>query len=190
MSTTNRNECKCWIPVLGTVLVLFSLFDMMFSFGLASFAEQLAAMSNEVEAHKTSLGFANVFTHLTGGMVHLGQSAESDIIRLLVAALPPLWWVISVSWVRVGLAIGGVVLGLAFAREKMWSIKFILLWSVVSLLWGLIAIFGSSAMYGAVLSAPSVGGAIVFLFDFGFHVLWPACLGGRVLWELRRGGFS
>ena len=34
MSTTNENEskaCHCWIPVIATILILFSIFDSGFA---------------------------------------------------------------------------------------------------------------------------------------------------------------
>ena len=54
MSTTKESEskaCSCWIPVVATILILFSVFDSGFAIVMGSFAEVLMELSHRVYQH-------------------------------------------------------------------------------------------------------------------------------------------
>lgn len=190
MSSTSRpqHQCHCWIPVLATVLILFSAFDIGFGIAFGSFADELAELGEQVESEKTGMRVANIFRTLSGGLVNLGNSALGVQIRELVAALPPLWLLALVAWVRVLLAICGFVLGWALAFRLRFSVPVIPIYALASICWSAFSLFVSRELYYSMYSNDVLLDMwILLILNLFFHMLWPGYLGLRI-WTAKRSG--
>ena len=187
-SKVSRKECMCWIPVLATVMILFSAFDIGFGVTMGSFADELMDLGEEVSSQKTGLRVARVFRTLSGGLVNLGNSAVGVQVKDLVESLPPLWVLALIAWVRVLLAIIGFLLGWAFAFRIRYVIPAILVYSAGSIIWEIVSLIVSRGLY----SAMSENGIeldmwILLILNLFFHIVWPLYLGIRI-WKAKRDG--
>ena len=69
MSTSKENEskaCNCSIPVIATILILFSIFDSGFAVLMGSFAEVLMELSHRVYQHGTAMNIGKFFNTISG----------------------------------------------------------------------------------------------------------------------------
>ena len=74
MSTTEKNDskaCDCWIPVVATILILFSIFDSGFAILMGSFAEVLLELSHKVYEHGTAMHIGKFFNTNSGGSLSI-----------------------------------------------------------------------------------------------------------------------
>jgi hypothetical protein len=183
---STSNSCHCWIPVVATVLILFSIFDSGFAILMGSFAEVLLELSHRVHEHGAAMKVGKFFSAITGGSINIGDFSEGTVINEMVKDLPELWLLATLAWIRLGFSFTGLVLGcfMAFRREKVFIP--IMLWAIASIAFGIFAIISSWDIY-RVLAADAVPGDAILLgtLDFGLHIIWPLFLISR-LWFARR----
>ena len=186
-----RKECLCWIPVLATVLILFSLFDIGFGITMGSFADELAELGDEVSSQPTGMRLAKVFRTISGGYVNLGNSVVGVQVKDLVDNLPSLWLLAVMAWGRVLISIAGFLLGWAFAFRIRFSIMSILLYSLISLGWGVLSLILSRGLYLEMMDNDILlDGVILLSLNLVFHVIWPIVLGAHIWLARRKGVFS
>ena len=185
MSTTNENEskaCHCWIPVIATILILFSIFDSGFAILMGSFAEVLMELSHRVYQHGTAMDIGKFFNTISGGSVSIGDFNEGTIVKEIVKDLPDLWLLSILAWGRLTFSLTGIVLGCLLAARRESFLKPVFIWAISSLIFGVFAIIFSWDLY-RVLAADGIPGdsLIMGAIDFGLHVFWPLFL----IWRLR-----
>lgn len=182
------NGCRCWISVLATVFILFSIFDIGFGVLSGSVADAIAELGDEVSSEKTGMRIAKVFRTLTDGYVNLGRSAIGAQIEQLVKDLPSLWMLAVFAWGRVLLSIIGLLLGCAFAMRWRTSLQAILVYALVSLIWGVASLIYSQGVYTVMFdNGAAIDAIIVYALNLLFHVIWPVFL-GITIWKGRRSG--
>ena len=185
MSTTKENTsnaCNCWIPVVATILILFSIFDSGFAVLMGSFAEVLMELSHRVYQHGTAMDVGKFFNTISGGAVSIGDFNEGTVVRELVKDLPDLWLLSILAWVRLAFSLTGIVLGCLLAAQRESFFKPTLIWAISSLIFGVFAIIFSWDIYRA-LAADGIPGDALLMggLDFSLHVFWPLFL----IWRLR-----
>ena len=180
------NSCQCWIPVVATVLILFSIFDSGFAILMGSFAELLLELSHRVHAHGAEMSIGKFFSTISGGSVNIGDFTEGTVIKEMVKDLPELWLLATLAWIRLGFSLTGLVLGCLMASRREKAFKPIVIWAIGSILFGIFAIISSWDIY-RVLAADGVPGDAILMgtLDFGLHAIWPLFLIWR-LWFARR----
>lgn len=183
----DSKNCKCWIPVVATILILFSIFDSAFAILMGTFAEVLMELSHRVYEHGTAMHVGKFFSTISGGSVNVGNFSEGVIVKEIVKDLPDLWILAILAWVRLGISLTGLVLGwlLVLRRESIFMP--IVIWAITSLLFGIFAIIFSWDIY-RVLAADSVPADSLLLggLDIGLHVIWPLFLIWRFWWARPR----
>ncbi len=190
MSTSRENDsidCRCWIPVLATILILFSIFDSGFAILMGSFAEVLMGISHRIYEHGAAMHVGKFFNVISGGAVNIGDFSEGTIVKELVKDLPELWFLATLAWIRLGFSLSGIVLGCLLAARRERFFKPVLIWALSSLCFGLFAIISSWDIYRA-LAADGVPGDSYLMggLDFGLHVFWPLFLIWRLWWVRHR----
>ena len=190
MSATefNRNkDCTCWIPVVATILILFSIFDSGFAILMGSFAEVLMELSHRVYEHGAAMNIGKFFNTISGGSISIGDFNEGVIVKQIVKDLPDLWVLSVLAWGRLAFSITGIIFGCLLAARRESFIKPVVLWAGGSLIFGIFAIIFSWDIY-RVLAADGIPGDSLLMgaLDFGLHVFWPLFLIWRLWWVRTR----
>ena len=185
MSTSKENEskaCNCSIPVIATILILFSIFDSGFAVLMGSFAEVLMELSHRVYQHGTAMNIGKFFNTISGGSVSIGDFNEGTIVKQIVKDLPDLRLLSILAWGRLAFSLTGIVLGSLLAARRESFLKPVFIWAVSSLIFGVFAIIFSWDLYRA-LAADGIPGDSLIMggLDFSLHVFWPLFL----IWRLR-----
>ena len=180
---TQSNPCSCWIPVVATILILFSVFDSGFAILMGAFAEVLMELSHRVYEHGTAMNIGKFFNTISGGSVSIGDFNEGTIVKEIVKDLPDLWLLSILAWGRLAFSLTGIVLGSFLAARRESVLKPVLIWAISSLAFGVFAIIFSWDIY-RVLSADGIPGDALLMggIDFGLHVFWPLFLILRLWW--------
>ena len=190
MSQSNNDSCHCWIPVLATVVILFSIFDAGVSAVLGMVNGELISLQQQVEEGGTRLKVAGFLSSITGGLVNLGSTHEAEQVKELLKDMPDLGFLSIIDWVRSWISILGLVCGVLFAFRVSWAPIAMLIWGGMSLVWTGVGGKSSIAFYQGLSDEAStmnilfLGGLEVF-----FHVVWPAYLIVRLLLARKVGGY-
>ena len=188
MSTTEKNDskaCDCWIPIVATILILFSIFDSGFAILMGSFAEVLLELSHKVYEHGTAMHIGKFFNTISGGSLSIGNFNEGTIVKEIVKDLPDLWLLAILAWGRLAFSLTGIVLGCLLAARRESFLTPVLVWAIGSLIFGVFAIIFSWDIYRALAADGIPGDSLVMGgLDFGLHVFWPLFLIWR-LWSAR-----
>ncbi|MCH2064833.1 MAG: hypothetical protein MK194_14055 [Roseibacillus sp.] len=190
MSQPATDKCHCWIPVLATVLILFSLFDAGFSAVLGVINVELQSLQEQVEQGGTRLKVAGFLSHVTGGIVNLGSSYEAEQVKDILKSMPELGFLAFIAWARVWLAAAGLAMGIALAFRVSWAPLGILIWAGLALLGTGMASVSMLSFYQG-LSAEASAANISFIagLDVVFHLAWPLYLVVRLLRARRAGDY-
>ena len=190
MNEHDKNTCHCWIPVLATVLILFSLFDAGYSMVLGMINGELISLQEQVEQGGTQLKVAGFLSNITGGLVNLGSSHEAEQIKELLKDMPDLAFLSTVSWVRMWLSIVGVAMGVFLAMRMSWAPLACMIWAGLTLVWTGVGSMSTVAFYqGLTAEASTLNILCLAGLDVIFHIAWPVYLVIRLLRARKSGQY-
>ena len=190
MKQSANNTCHCWIPVLATILILFSLFDAGLSLVFGMVNAELISLQQQVEQGGTQLKVAGFLSNITGGLVNLGSTHEAQQIKDMLKGMPDLAFVSFVAWIRMWVAFAGLTMGVLFALRISWAPLGILAWAGLALVWTGVGCMSTLAFYQGLSEEASTLNILSLVgLDVIFHIAWPVYLIIRILQARRSGQF-
>lgn len=185
-----KNDCHCWVPVLGTILIMLSITELGFGIIFLAVLSEMASLKEQVDSKSTSLAIAGFFRSLTGGFINLGNSSEGEAVKSIVKNLHDLNLILALGIIRVGFGGIGVLLGFLLSFRLKWSPLLTVIFSALSLILGLIGMINGADLYrfltagGLWIPALALGTTALTL-----HIIWPLFLGLRLLAARKKGVF-
>lgn len=193
-----RERPRTWAVVLGTIMIVLAIFDGLWGLANVALGEQLQFLAGQLDQRKFGMAFGRIVHFLTFGFFTLSGSETGEHARDLLAMLPRPGYLVYVGWIRVGLSIVSIILGILLAKRVWWSPRWILVWVVVLLVWSIWSTQQTWDMMSESLGTPMQGENLpMFTIEWGIHFVWPIVLAIRcVMWmysvrrEPQQGGLS
>ena len=190
-TSSERGCCRCWIPVVGALLVVISIADCGLAIVLGSFADLVHDLKQQVEDSSTEMSVAGIFRRLTGGLVNLGDSQAGLAVRNVADELPSYWVMATLAWGRVGICVAGFVFGWLLC----WRVRFVptslITWGIFSLVWGLLSVSEARVIFRALLVEDlTIVGVVLSALATFLHFIWPLFIVIRMFIGIRAGDFA
>ena len=183
--TATEHGCRCWIPVIATMLILLGLFDSGLSLVMGGLATELDSLREQVEDSATDMHIGKFFNVISGGLVNVGKFAEGTVIKQIVEELPALWWMATLAWSRLLISLAGFGLGWYLVLRRSACVRLLMIWSAVSAGFFFVELFSSFDLINLVYVEGGIWSICVLAFlNVGLHLVWPA----YVFWKFRRDG--
>ena len=178
---SSNGPCECWAPVLGTMLILFGVFDLGFGAVMAALSISLGEIAGDVEANSGLIHMGSIFSKLTGGFVHLGNVDQGEAATAVLGMLPPVWLSLLLAIGRMLLALSSIALGVGLARRLRGSLNPLMVWAITACGWGIVSILANIGTYEFLAAASGgLAATVTVLADLGLHVAWPLVIGWKV----------
>ena len=178
----NDENCHCWVPVFGTLLIMISLIDLGFGVGYGAIISEVALLKDQLAESSTKLKVAGFFSSLTGGLVNLGDSRLGESAKEIVSNFNHIQFSWILAWIRIAISIIGIIAGFFMCFRIRWSPVFALFVAASSMIAGFIGLIASRNVYRFLLaSGMEPLSVIIGILDVLMHVVWPVLLGLKLI---------
>lgn len=186
----NDENCHCWIPVFGTLLIMISFIDLGFGVGYGAIIAEVASLKDQVNSSSTSLKFAGVFSSLTGGLINLGDSSLGNSAKEIVSNFHHVEFSANMAWLRIGVSGLGIPIGFLLAFRVKWSPLLTIFIGAASLILGFIGLTSSKEVYKFLMASGIEPLAVTIgALDVVLHVVWPVLLSMKLIVAKGKGLF-
>jgi hypothetical protein len=178
--------CQCWAPVLGTMLILFGVFNLVFGIALATASIELSMAANEVASSGELIRIGSTMNQFSGGLLHFGDAEQGEAVKKVLDLIPPTWLSLVLAIGRVLLSAAAIVLGAFLARRNGRILPLLGKWGLVAGVWGVVAMLVSISTYRFLgITTGGFAATVTIGLDLAMHVVWP----GIIVWKVRAEGF-
>ena len=186
----NDENCHCWVPVYGTLLIMISLIDLGFGVGYGAIISEVASLKQQLNESSTQLKVAGFFSSITGGLVNLGDSSLGKSAKDIVSNFHHVQMSWNLAWARIVISIFGIIAGFLLAFRIKWSPILAILFAIASLVLGFIGFVASTDVYKFLMaSGIQVLAMVIGALDLLMHIIWPVLLGMKLFIARGKGLF-
>ncbi|MEE2908383.1 MAG: hypothetical protein VX527_11215 [Planctomycetota bacterium] len=172
-----------WAGVLGTAMILLGIFGMSYGWTTVAVGQELKNIAMQLEHQRFGLAVGDVIHAMTIGILNLSGVETGEAAQKLIDLMPTPDFLIWVGYIRIGLSLSGLLIGIALASQARWSVPVGAIWGLITSFWFIYATWLSWNLLNESPDHPVTGiNSPIYLVNASLHLIWPAFLS---VWLLR-----
>ncbi|MEE2908384.1 MAG: hypothetical protein VX527_11220 [Planctomycetota bacterium] len=174
---TQAKPTGYWTGVLGTSMFFMGVLGLAFGWTTVSIGNELHALAITLHDHRFGIALGGIVHSLTVGVMNLSGVETADTAKKLLAVMPTPYFLQIMGFIRMGISIAAIVIGVFMVLRKAWTVPAAALWALLSIVWFFLATWKAWEVLKESIGHPLKGGNTpIFATDAFFHLVWPVFL--------------